>query len=222
MINFDLHVHSFFSPCSLLNFSQIEAGCKRKNIGGVAITDHDTIDGALRFKECSSLFVIIGEEVSARDGELIGLFISERVPPGMSLIETVKAIKSQGGLVYLPHIADWTRKGISWEGIRRIQSEIDIVEVFNSRTWLPGVEQKARTFAKEHGLVQVAASDAHSASELGRGLVSIACNPQSPQEMLELLQEGEIVREEKTRIYQRSLTTLKARISHRLGLLPGF
>ncbi len=74
------------------------------------MTDHDTIEGALRLKELSDLPVIVGEEIMTAQGELIGLFLREPVPPGMSAVETVEAIRGQGGLVYLPHPKDPFRR----------------------------------------------------------------------------------------------------------------
>ena len=219
MIKLDLHVHSFYSPCSLLRFGQIASECLKKQIGGIAITDHDRIDGALSFKKKFLIPTIVGEEISTREGHLIGLFLTEQIPKGIPLDQAIKAIKAQGGLVYLPHPFDWTRHGLSRENVTQIQSEIDIIEVFNSRTYLPLIERRAHSFGEAHQ-PQVAASDAHSATEIGRGLVAVDHFPQSPSDLTKLLKKGRTIKKKKTPFYQRSLSTCEAQVLHHLGLSP--
>jgi predicted metal-dependent phosphoesterase TrpH len=220
MITLDLHVHTFYSPCSLLSFEDILRECKKKKIGGLALTDHNRIDGALRFKKETSFPTIIGEEITTESGEISGLFLDEAIPKGISLVKAVSAIKEQGGLVYLPHPLDRTRKGLDRESIESIRADIDIIETFNSRTWLSGIEKEMQLFAKANNILQVAASDAHTPQELGRGLISVEHFPHSPQDFLELLGRGKILKKERSPYLRRSFDTWGAKLLHRLILLP--
>ncbi len=105
--------------------------------------------------------VIVGEEIRTREGEIIGLFLSEEVPPDLSAQETIERIRTQGGLVSLPHPLDRFRGGVGAEGLAHLASLVDIVEVMNARTTLGRDKDEAARLAGEHGLVAVAVSDAH-------------------------------------------------------------
>ena len=220
MVTLDLHVHTVYSPCSLLGFEDILKECKKNKIGGVAITDHNRIDGARRFRRETSFPTIVGEEIATKSGEITGLFLKEPVSKDMSLEETITVIKKQGGLVYLPHPLHWTRKGLSRAVIECIAHEIDIVEAFNSRTWLPGVAEKMKVFASDNNLPYVAASDAHSRWEIGKGLITVEHFPRSAEDLLDLLGGRKILRKERSPYLRRTFATWKAKLVHRLGLLP--
>src|SRR5580693_442815 len=104
---FDLHLHTEYSPDCDTSLERIEAHCLAQGLTGLAVTDHNTLEGALRLRDrVKSLQVIVGEEVSTRDGDVIGLFLREPIPPRLSALETMDAIHAQGGLVYLPHPFD--------------------------------------------------------------------------------------------------------------------
>ncbi len=214
MITLGLHIHSFYSRCSILSFKEIYEECRKKGIGGIAITDHDRIDGALYFQKNFSIPVIIGEEISTKEGHLIGLFLNRIIPRGMSLKKSIGAIKEQGGLVYIPHPLDWTRRGLSLQDIIDVRQDIDMIEVFNSRTWLPLIEKKIRTFSHEYNLIQIAASDAHSPAEMGRGLIRVSRFPQDSSDLRRLLKDSRIIKKEKTPFYQSSFVSYGAKILH--------
>jgi predicted metal-dependent phosphoesterase TrpH len=102
-----IHVHTDYSACSESPVEEVARYCRDHGIGAIAITDHDLIDGALKLRDVApDLKVIVGEEVSTRSGEIIGLFIKEKIEAGRDLRETCLEIKGQGGLVYLPHPFD--------------------------------------------------------------------------------------------------------------------
>lgn len=149
--------------------------CQDLEIGGIAITDHNTIAGALEMKRIAHFPVIIGEEIRTTNGEIIGLFLSEEIPRGLSPEETVTRIKSQGGLVCIPHPFDTLRRhsGISSTNLARIQKHIDIVEVFNARTLLRRDSTRAIAFAQSNGFLSSAGSDAHMPAELGYAYVEM-------------------------------------------------
>jgi predicted metal-dependent phosphoesterase TrpH len=131
----------------------------------VFLTDHDTIDGALKLQG-AGVRVVVGEEIVTTEGELIGLFLTERVPAGLSSKDAVGRIKGQGGLVYLEHPYDSLRRHLTEEAIESLADLIDIVEVFNGRS-----DEKANRRAKELcatlGAAPGAGSDAHTISEIG-------------------------------------------------------
>ncbi len=166
--------------------------CERKGITCLAVTDHNTIHGALAVKEIAPFRVIVGEEIRSAEGEIIGLFLSEEVPPGLSAQDTIERIRAQGGLVSLPHPTDRFRGGVGAEGLAHLAPLVDIVEVMNARTTLGRDNDEAARLAGEHGLVAVAVSDAHSPWEIGRVYVE-APDYEGAQEFLEALRWGTLV-----------------------------
>jgi len=169
LIKSDFHIHSRYSPDSMLGIDDLIKTCFRKGISLIAITDHNSIEGALEARSISSFPVIIGEEVTTADGELTGLFLQELVPKGLSAQETVKIIKAQGGLVSLPHPFDTFRRNvISKLVLPEIISEIDIIEGFNARNTLNSANRKAKALALEHRKLVTSVTDAHTSYELGK------------------------------------------------------
>jgi predicted metal-dependent phosphoesterase TrpH len=129
------------------------------------LTDHDGIDGARTLVDAGEP-AIIGEEILTTEGELIGLFLKTAVPRGLSPEETVVAIKDQGGLVYLEHPYDVSRRRLREEAIERIASSIDIVEVFNGRSQ-PEANRRAEELRSTLGVPGGAGSDSHTLGEIG-------------------------------------------------------
>ncbi|MBE9501468.1 MAG: PHP domain-containing protein [Dehalococcoidia bacterium] len=168
MLKADLHVHTSYSPDSKTSLQQVIARCKEIEIGCVAITDHNTILGALKLREIAPFTVIVGEEINTRSGEIIGYFLTEEIPAMLPAEETVRRIKEQGGLVCIPHPFDRLRtSALRRRTLEALLPEIDIIEVFNSRVLLSRHNLSARLFAQDHGLLASAGSDAHIASEIG-------------------------------------------------------
>ncbi len=162
----DFHVHTKYSPDSFSSLKSLKKVFDKKGIFPV-ITDHNTIKGALKFKkmykEC-----IIGEEINTKHGEVIGLFLNEEVPRGLTVHETVDRIRDQGGIVYLPHPFDKARKGLS-----RFDFKADIVEVFNARVVLQSFNRQAQNYAFKNNLLMASASDAHFARHVGSSYVEV-------------------------------------------------
>jgi predicted metal-dependent phosphoesterase TrpH len=175
LIKADLHTHTFYSGDSDITLEQLVERCRELGLAAIAITDHGTAEGGLALARLSPPFkVIVGEEVASTEGEIIGLFLKETVPNGLTPEETIKRIKAQGGIVCVPHPFDRYRSSaMQAETLERIAGQIDIVEVFNARTipaqnmTLPG------EFAARHHLPGGAGSDSHSAAEVGRAYVTI-------------------------------------------------
>lgn len=163
------HVHtsssydSRISPKSLLGF------CKKEKIGVVVVCDHNTVDGAKAVKKLaeSDIKVIIGEEISTLDGEIIGLFLTDTIKSKMSIKDTILEIKKQGGLVCLPHPGERIRRSaITKKDAEAIIEDVDIVEVFNSRTIFGADMDWARDLAKKYCKLVIYGSDSHNISEL--------------------------------------------------------
>jgi len=164
-----MHTHCEFSPDSRTPIPVQALAIKAAGLDVVCATDHNTIDGALRLREHASGFrVIIGEEVSSRDGEIIGLFLETAVPRGLSAEETIERIHGQGGLVCVPHPFSHNRiYHLRREALERVWPTIDAIEVFNAREALAQDNRKALAFAKEHDIPGAVGSDAHRPWELG-------------------------------------------------------
>lgn len=170
----EIHMHSCFSFDSSTSLDDLERIGEEQGVDCYALTDHDTIEGALRLRDRGKVDVIMGEEISTAFGDVIGLFLEEAVPPGLSPEETIDAIHGQGGLVYIPHPFDRKRKTrLFREAITRCIDRIDLFEVWNGRTRHDEDNRRAARFAKEHGLATAVGSDAHKPAELGRAKMEI-------------------------------------------------
>ncbi len=168
MLRLDLHIHTRHSKDSTAPIPSVVERCRRAGLGPVAITDHDTIQGALEVERVAPFQVIVGEEITSAAGDIIGLFLLRAVPSGLSASETVKKIKEQGGLVLIPHPFDRLRpSAIKPAALQEILPFIDLIEGYNSHTVFPKDNHKGVDFARDNSLPMVACSDAHSALELG-------------------------------------------------------
>lgn len=182
MMRLDLHCHSEASHDCLTPLTTFPDRCLARGVVVQAVTDHDQIWGAqqlqqfVRNSEFADRFtVIVGEEVSTREGEIVGLFLQERIPPGLSPEETVREIKAQGGLVLLPHGFDPLKRHRLRPAAReRIADQIDIVESFNARISRPKWNRAAETWARARNLPVSGGSDAHTWRQLGDAWTEVA------------------------------------------------
>ncbi len=156
---------------------KIISRCLKVGINCVALTDHGTIAGALRMREMAPFTVIVAEEILTTSGEIIGLFLTEEIPNGLSTDEAISRVKAQGGLVGVPHPFDhlpWFSPALNNETLNRVSPYIDFIEVFNSRAAFHIDCHRALIFAKSHGLLSTAGSDAHLPSEIGQSWVEMS------------------------------------------------
>lgn len=168
----DLHVHTLYSKDSLSTLEDLIATAQAVRLSGLAVTDHNHIEGALRLRDAAPFPVIVGEEVKTSEGEIIGLYLERRIPADLSPEETVAAIREQGGLVYLPHPCDRIRRStLSQVAIERIIGQVDTVEVINARVLSGRQNAEARELAERHGIAMSAGSDAHTPGELAAAYV---------------------------------------------------
>lgn len=193
----DLHNHTAFSPDGLMSPAALLAAAKVRGLSCVAITDHNTIRGALQgaaLAESDPALprVIPGIELSTRDGEVIGLYLSEEIPPRLTVVEAITRIRGQGGLVCLPHPYDVSRRGtISRRELVHAAELADIIEVVNGRSLGPWCATKAQALARRLGKPGGAGSDAHRAAEVGSAYVVVDALP-TRDTLVSLLEAGSV------------------------------
>lgn len=191
----ELHTHTKKSYDVLTPYEEIIQSCIKSGVDVLAVTDHNEIAGALRLHKMAPLKVkvIVGEEILTVDGEIIGLFLKEFIPPGLPIEETVERIKQQGGIVYLPHPFDKTTRktSIRREKIMKIAEHIDIIEVFNGRTIFSGDNKRARALARELNKPFAVGSDAHTKYEFGRTFLEMP-EFSTPEEFVRSVEKAKI------------------------------
>jgi predicted metal-dependent phosphoesterase TrpH len=164
MYKVDLHTHSVASPDGALAPKHYRRVLEQGRLDCIAVTDHNTIALALKLHAELGDRIIVGEEITTTEGEIIGLYLSEAIPAKLSAAETVRRIRKQGGLVYIPHPFETVRKGISVETLQSIAKEVDIIEVHNGRAVFQNRSPQAVAWAGEHTVPGAASSDAHGIS----------------------------------------------------------
>lgn len=194
MIKVDLHTHTCHSRDCNTPLKLVASSCRRAGIDCIAVTDHNTIAGALELQAAGKVRVIVGEEIGTASGELIGLFLSEPVPAGLSPLDTIDRVRKQGGLVCIPHpfsrwpFPAWQSVGtgngtgfVPSKTVRRrnalltheVLAQVDMVEVMNARTPFADNWVACQRLASMCGLIPTAGSDAHTAREIGRARVEM-------------------------------------------------
>ena len=162
-------MHTNFSPDSLITPNQLVRKCEAAGLNCIAVTDHNTIQGAMEIRNIAPFRVNIGEEIRTSEGEVIGLFLEEKVPAGLSPKETANRIHSQGGLLAIPHPFDKFRRSvITQRCLLDLRNYATILEAFNARNTFQSSNQNALKLAQEWGTLTSAVSDAHTTIELGR------------------------------------------------------
>ncbi len=204
----DLHTHTSAShdcrvpPALLLEHAESEG------LGAIAVTDHNVFSGAEEVAELArgrDIVVIPGEEVKTdAQGEVIGLFLREEIPRGMSFGDTIAAIKAQGGLVYLPHPFDRMHAIPDPATLHRHLGQVDVFEVYNARLLFETYNDEALRFARKYNLTMGAGSDAHVLQGVGTGAVRMRAF-EGPDEFLLSLRTAEILRRPKSLLYLQSL-----------------
>lgn len=197
----DFHVHTAYSPDSVITFEALVESCRSKGIDAVAIMDHDVIDGAFDFAKLAeeSLArgewaprILVGEEVRTTGGEICGLFLKEWVPDHLSPVETMDLIRAQGGLVYVPHPFDLLKlKRLKAKDLAELSDRIDIIEAFNGKPRLPLANVLARRFLLKNDFASGAGSDSHEPTHLGAAYVDLE-EFEGPDDLLEKLRRGTV------------------------------
>jgi predicted metal-dependent phosphoesterase TrpH len=218
LIDVDLHMHTDHSGDCATPVEVLLATAREQGLGAIAVTDHNEISGALAAREQAEGFgphppvkVIVAEEVkTAEQGEVIGLFIEEKIPRGLSLEETVAEIKRQGGLVYVPHPFDRMHSVPDYEHLLPIIDEVDAIEVFNPRVAIGAFNDEAARFAAKYRIPAGAGSDSHVAQGLGSVRIRMR-DFDGPTEFLQSLRDAEILTRPSSLLYVQALKFLQTR-----------
>lgn len=198
LMKIDLHCHSEASHDCRTPLQTMIDRCHRAGIHVQAITDHNQIWGAQALqamtKDDPTLTIIVGEEISTREGEIIGLFLSEKIPARLPADETIERIKAQGGLVLIPHGFDpFKRYRLRSESLERVKEQVDIIEVFNAHVSQPDFNVAASVWAEQHDKLKSAGTDAHTAVHIGTAWVETPhMTIRRPEDLLLALREGKV------------------------------
>jgi hypothetical protein len=204
----DLHLHTSWSHDCSIEVDDLLDHAEAEGLGAIAVTDHNVFGGALEAAELARgrrIVVIPGEEVkTAGQGEVIGLFLREEIPRGLSFADTVAAIRAQGGLVYVPHPFDRMHAIPDAATLHRHLAEVDILEVYNARLLFEAYNEEALRFARKYNLTAAAGSDAHVLPGIGTGAVRMR-RFSGPEDFLVSLRSAEILRRPKSLAYLQGL-----------------
>ncbi len=207
----DLHMHTSFSKDCATTPEDLLAACQECGLEAIAVTDHNTIAGALEVARLAPahMQVIAGEEIKTTAGEIIGLFLEEEIPRGLSIAQTILRIKGQGGLVYVPHPFDPLHLTPTYESLASNAADIDIIEVYNPRITFSSFNEKARRLALKYNIPGGAGSDCHVLQGVGTAMLSLR-KFRTPAELLASLRSADIIRSSKSPLYLHSLKLLKS------------
>jgi glycosyltransferase involved in cell wall biosynthesis len=214
VIDVDLHMHTDHSHDCATPVEVLLATARDQGLGAIAVTDHNVVSGAHEAAAKAKDFgvkVIVAEEIkTAHQGEVIGLFIDEQIPRGLTLAETVAEIKRQGGLVYVPHPFDRMHAVPDYEHLLTIIEDIDLIEVYNPRVAIGSFNEEAERFAAKYRILSAAGSDSHVAQGLGSVRVRMR-DFDGPQEFLESLRSAEILTKPSSLLYVQALKFLETK-----------
>jgi glycosyltransferase involved in cell wall biosynthesis len=214
LIDVDLHMHTDHSGDCATPVEVLLATARDQGLGAIAVTDHNEISGALDAAAKADAYgvkVIVAEEVkTASQGEVIGLFLRERIPRGLTLAETVAEIRRQGGLVYVPHPFDRMHAVPDYEHLLAIVGDVDAIEVYNPRVAIGAFNEEAARFAAKYRIPAGAGSDAHVSQGLGSVRIRMR-DFDGPEEFLESLREADIVTKSSSLLYVQALKFLQTK-----------
>jgi len=213
LIEVDLHMHTDHSGDCATPVDVLINTARDRGLGAIAITDHNEVSGAIEARklaeELGDIKVIVAEEVkTAEQGEVIGLFLEEKIPKGLTMAETIREIRAQGGLVYVPHPFDRFHSVPDYEHLLDMVEEIDLLEVFNPRVAVTAFNEEAVRFASKYRIVPAAGSDSHVAQGLGSVRQRIH-DFDGPAEFLEAMRDADITRKHKNLVYVQTLKFLQ-------------
>jgi len=188
----DLHVHTDYSKDSFTKLPALIAACHRRGLARVAITDHNTIAGALAAQVLAPELIIVGQEIDTTRGELIAYFLQEEIPRDLTPQQAIVRLRQQGAVISVSHPFESLRASALARGaLEEIIDQVDALEVFNARCLLQHDNRKAAEWAKRYGKLATAGSDAHTVWELGRGYVELPPF-NGPEEFLRSLAQGQV------------------------------
>lgn len=192
LLRMDMHIHTHASFDCLNSPERVLEVARARGMDRVVITDHNEVGAAQALHELDPERVLIGEEVKTKERvDIIGILLRECIPKGTPARETCERIREQGGVVYLPHPFDTHRSG-GGGLLEEIGELVDVVEAHNARSWKPGLNLRAEAWARAHGKLLGAGSDAHTLSEIGRGFMAVPPFAPDREGLLGALRAGQI------------------------------
>lgn len=179
----DLHSHTWFSPDSRTDPRALVERARDIGLNRLAVTDHNTIEGAQAAYALAPDLIIVGQEIdTATGGELIAYFVQERVPAGLPVEEAVRRLRSQGAVISISHPLDaWRSSAMGEAQTLAIIDQVDALEVFNARCLRATFNRRAAELAARHGKLVTAGSDAHTLAELGAGYLTLPVFRNTPE-----------------------------------------
>jgi predicted metal-dependent phosphoesterase TrpH len=191
LLHMDMHCHTRVSFDSLNRPDEVLRTARERGLDRLVITDHNEIRGALRLRDMAPELILVGEEVKTRERvDVIGIFLHEVIPRGTPALETCERIRAQGGVVYIPHPFDTHRAG-GGRLLAELADWIDVVEVHNARS-SRARNRQAERWAREHGKLMGAGSDAHTLREIGRGCMEVPAFEANRESFLAALERGRV------------------------------
>lgn len=185
-LKIDLHVHTCYSRDATTTLEEVVTYSKKLGLDGVAITDHDTLDGALKLIQETELIVIPGVEVTSLQGHILALNMTTPIPPKLSIFETIQRIHEAGGIAIAAHPTVVYKGGLR----RRITSDFDAIEVINSTVFpFSFSTYLSRKLAASLKLPQTSGSDAHHACGIGFAYTIVDADPEV-DEIVQAIKRG--------------------------------
>jgi len=191
-INVDFHTHTSASKDSQTSPEKIIAAARRRGLDRLVITDHNSIQGAQVAQRLAPDLVIMGEEIETQAGELLASFVTEEIPRGLPVKETIRLLRQQGAFISVSHPFDRSRSGFALADLDEIAPLVDAIEVFNARCVLAQTNYLAQKYARAHHLAGTAGSDGHIAWEVGRTYLKVPLF-NSAEELRHVITKGESV-----------------------------
>jgi predicted metal-dependent phosphoesterase TrpH len=173
LLKVEFHCHTHYSRDSLTQVDRLVATAHQRGVDRLVITDHNTIQGAIKAHGLDPELVIVGEELLTTRGELLVAFVQEELPRGLEPMAAIEKLRAQGAFISVSHPFDRRRHGWALEDLLAIAPYVDAIEVFNARCQWSGLNQMAADFAREHQLPGTAGSDAHTLREVGRATFQV-------------------------------------------------
>jgi predicted metal-dependent phosphoesterase TrpH len=189
-----MHTHTMWSGDSTTTPDEVEQAVVESGLDVLCITDHNAVRGAIELAGRLPCRVVVGEELRTHAGEIIGLFLTERVPVGTPPVEAAQMIRGQGGVVYVPHPFDPMRRNLAEPSLRELANAglLDAVEVLNAKTSLQSLNAQGARFAEEFALAAGAGSDAHVPDALGAAYLEMP-DFDGPADFLVKLHQARVV-----------------------------